>query len=98
MNSLGDRAEDRSDPVLTLVADLPLGDLGAPVKLKKGERECNPGLMGDVAVGTKNGSTIGLVAAVCSAVKKRRGPAGLGMTMTSGIRPPLLPVVGVSTD
>lgn len=42
--------------------------------------------MGDVAMGEKNGSTVGLVAAVCRAVNTRLGPAGLGMTITSGIR------------
>lgn len=43
-----------------------------------------PGLAGDVAIGEKNGSTIGFFTAVCSAVKNRRGPAGLGRTITSG--------------
>ena len=93
VNSLGDFA-DLSDAVLMLTADLPPGDLGAPVMLKKGEIECKPGLIGDVAVGTKKGSTTGRVTAVCNAVKKRRGPAGLGITMTSGIRQEL-PLVGV---
>jgi hypothetical protein len=44
------------------------------------------GLAGDVAIGEKNGSTFGFVTAVCNAVKKRRGPAGLGMIMTSGTK------------
>ena len=44
------------------------------------------GLAGDVAIGKKNGSTFGFVTAVCNAVKKRRGPAGLGMIMTSGTK------------
>jgi hypothetical protein len=35
-------------------------------------------------MGEKNGSTIGRFAAVCNAVRNRRGPTGLGMTMTSG--------------
>jgi hypothetical protein len=45
------------------------------------------GPIGDVAIGKKNESTGGFVTAVCNAVKKRRGPAGLGMIMTSGIKP-----------
>ena len=93
---MGDLA-DLSDGALPLVADLPLGDFGAPERLKNGEIDSRPGLMGDVAVGTKKGSTTGLVTAVCSAVKKRRGPAGLGMTMISGMRV-WKPLVGVNMD
>lgn len=85
MVSLGDLA-DRSDAVRVLAVDRAPGDLAGPVVLKNGEREWMPGLIGEVAIGTKNGSTIGFVIAVCSAVKNRRGPAGLGTTMTSGIR------------
>jgi hypothetical protein len=44
-----------------------------------------PGVLGEVAMGEKKGSTGGLVSAVCNAVSRRRGPAGLGMIMTSGI-------------
>ena len=43
-----------------------------------------PGVLGAVAIGVKEGSTIGLVMTVCRAVKKRRGPAGLGTTIISG--------------
>lgn len=35
-------------------------------------------------MGVKNGSTMGRLIAVWRAVRKRRGPTGLGMTMTSG--------------
>jgi hypothetical protein len=37
-------------------------------------------------MGAKNGSTTGFVTAVWSAVRNRRGPAGFGMTITSGMR------------
>jgi hypothetical protein len=53
--------------------------------------------MGDVAIGEKKGSTIGLTAAVWSAVRTRRGPAGFGMTITSGKRL-VVPRLGPSTD
>ena len=95
-NSLGDRA-GRSDDVLTLVVDFEPGDFGA-LKLKKGDMVCKPGLMGEVAVGMKNGSTTGRVTAVCSAVRNRRGPAGFGMTITSGIRTEEPPAVGARID
>jgi len=54
-----------------------------PEGLKKGEL-CKPGLSGDVAIGEKKGSTMGFVTAVWSAVRNLRGPAGLGIIMTSG--------------
>jgi len=71
-----------------LLRGLPLGFVRGDLGLKFG-RECEedaskPGLMGDVAVGIKNGSTIGFVIAVCRDVKTRRGPAGLGITIISG--------------
>src|SRR5258707_13699571 len=53
--------------------------------------------MGDVAMGEKKGSTIGFIVAVCSAVRTRRGPAGFGMTITSGRRL-VVPRFGPSTD
>jgi len=53
--------------------------------LKKGEWVETFGLIGDVAIGVNCESTVGLVTAVYNAVKKRRGPAGFGMIMTSGI-------------
>jgi hypothetical protein len=49
------------------------------------KKEVWPVVIGDVAIGAKKGSTVGFVTAVCNAVKNRRGPAGLGMIMTSGI-------------
>jgi hypothetical protein len=36
-------------------------------------------------MGEKKGSTTGCFAAVCSAVRNRRGPTGFGMTMISGL-------------
>lgn len=50
---------------------------------------CKPGLTGEVAMGLNMGSTVGLVTAVCRAVKNRRGPAGLGTTITSGSSVPV---------
>ena len=44
-----------------------------------------PGLIGEVAIGENWGSTGGFVTAVNRAAKKRLGPAGLGMIMTSGM-------------
>ena len=43
------------------------------------------GLMGEVAIGTNWGSTGGFFTAVNKAARKRRGPAGFGMIITSGI-------------
>ena len=42
------------------------------------------GLMGEVAIGTNWGSTGGFFTAVNRAARKRRGPAGFGMIITSG--------------
>ena len=61
--SFGDLAE-RSEVVRALAVERAPGDLAGPPVLKNGERECIPGLMGEVAMGTKNGSTTGLVNAV----------------------------------
>ena len=91
--SLGDFA-DLSDGALALTVDRWPGDFGALLELKNGERAKSPGLMGDVAVGRKNGSTTGFVTAVCSAVRNRLGPAGFGMTITSGMRVAGMPFVG----
>ena len=41
--------------------------------------------LGEVAFGEKDGSTVGLVTAVCKMVKSLRGPTGLGTTMISGV-------------
>ncbi len=83
--SLGDRVE-RSDPGRRLPVERPLGDRGALVVVKRGDIGWKLGLRGEVAMGAKKGSTMGLVTAVCRAVRIRRGPAGLGTTMTSGNR------------
>ena len=56
----------------------------APIAKNDPSESRSPGLTGEVAIGMKRGSTMGLVTAVCRAVKNRRGPAGLGMIMTSG--------------
>jgi hypothetical protein len=42
------------------------------------------GDIGDMAMGMKNGSTVGFVIAVWRAVRNLRGPAGLGIIMMSG--------------
>ena len=44
------------------------------------------GLIGEVAIGEKKGSTMGLTMAVRRAVSSLRGPAGFGNTMTSGTK------------
>ena len=63
LGSLGDLV-DRSEGVRPPPVDLPPGDLAVFPILNRGEIPCNPGLMGEVAIGTKNGSTTGLVVAV----------------------------------
>jgi len=80
IGSFGERVEFDRDP-----GGRGAGDFEVPA-LKKELSECD-GVKGDVAVGTKNGSTTGFVTAVYSAVRTRRGPAGLGMIMTSGMEP-----------
>lgn len=66
------------------------GDWTAGVK--KGGTVSPFGLIGEVAMGEKNtGSTMGFVTAVYSAVRNRRTPAGLGMTIISG----RLPIFGI---
>jgi hypothetical protein len=85
-DSLGDfvdRSEFVRDGLEVVVGDLGLGVRVLGIfKLKK---DVWPVVIGDVAIGIKKGSTTGFVTAVCNAVKNRRGPAGLGMIMTSGM-------------
>ena len=58
-----------------------------PLGAKKGDAAWPAGLIGEVAIGWKKGSTKGFVMAVYKAVRKRRGPAGLGTAITSGKAP-----------
>ena len=90
--SFGDLA-DRSELVRQLAVDRPPGDRGAPFADQSGDIGWKLGLTGEVAMGAKNGSTMGFVTAVCNAVRMRRGPAGLGTTITSGSRVHMLPGV-----
>ena len=55
---------DLSDGARALTVDRCPGDLGTLFELKNGERAKSPGLIGDVAVGRKKGSTTGFVTAV----------------------------------
>jgi hypothetical protein len=87
LEDLVERSEfDRDSEGLWLVAD----DLGLLLVLsklpKKEPPPRKPGLPGEVAMGSKNGSMAGFVIAVCNAVKNRRGPAGLRIIITSGMR------------
>ena len=83
--SFGDRVE-RSEFARRLPVERPPGDRCTLEVVKRGDIGWKLGLTGDVAMGEKKGSTMGLVTAVCRAVRMRRGPAGLGTTMTSGNR------------
>ena len=82
--SFGDLA-DRSEFVRILVVERPPGDR-CTLAERKGDMGWKLGLTGEVAMGAKKGSTMGFVTAVCNAVRMRRGPAGLGTTITSGRR------------
>lgn len=85
MISLGDLF-DRSELLrwLVLVDDGLRPCRNFASSLKNEFELCILGVIGEVAIGIKNESTIGFFVAVYSAVRTRRGPAGLGMTMTSG--------------
>ena len=61
--SLGDLAE-RSEVLRGLLVGRPTGDFGLDVWGKKEAGGCRPGLIGEVAIGEKKGSTTGFVAAV----------------------------------
>lgn len=61
--SLGDLAE-RSELVRKLPVERPPGDRCAGVGLRRGDMGWKLGLTGEVAMGTKKGSTIGFVTAV----------------------------------
>lgn len=60
--------------------------LSEPVGVLRPLKYSPPGERGLVAMGEKNGSTTGWYTAVWRAVKNRRGPTGLGTTMTSGCK------------
>jgi len=82
--SLGDFV-DRSEFVRDGLEAVVVGDLGLGVRVSGVPKLEKDVVMGDVAIGVKKGSTIGFVTAVCIAVKNRRGPAGLGIIITSGM-------------
>lgn len=84
MISFGDLF-DRSELLRWLVLVDGLGECRPfGLSLKDEDVVCILGVIGEVAMGTKNESTIGFLVAVYSAVRTRRGPAGFGITITSG--------------